>query len=132
LKIAEIIRDRNPLLIVPGPHSNSVAGVHCRLAGPRLCAEVSMPGLVARPDGSRELLAMRIGPCKSAEISAIAHSDARNEKAHRMRLGPRRLGERENRPATNGQYGSSGNQKHSFHFSIFLINQSGTQLTAKQ
>jgi hypothetical protein len=61
---------------------------------------------------------MRIGPRKSAEISTIAHADARNEKAHRMRLGAWRLGEREKRTSPGSDGRSSGKQKQSFHFSV--------------
>ena len=56
-----------------------------RLAGPGLCAQVGVPGAIARAGSVRELLAVRVGAGQPAEIAAVADEVAGHEKTHHRR-----------------------------------------------
>src|SRR6266850_8014430 len=82
VQVREILRDHLAFEVVPGTGADAVAGVHGRLAGPRLRAQVRMPGAIAGAYGSCECLAMCVSASQSAEIAAVADGFARHEKIH--------------------------------------------------
>ena len=85
VQVREILRDHLAFEVVPGTFADAVARVHCRLAGPRLRAQVSMPGAISGAYGSCECLAMCVSAGQSAEIAAVADGFARHEKIHHRR-----------------------------------------------
>ena len=93
VQVREILRDHFALEVVPGTFADAVARVHCRLPGPRLRAQVSVPGAISCAYGRCEHLAMCVSAGQSAEISAVADGFARHEKIHHRRrlLAPRIL-----------------------------------------
>ena len=90
MKLAQIRRDngvlRLPQLrerpVEPRPSADTVARVDGRLSWTSLGAEIGVPGVIARTDGRRKRLAVRVGARKSAKVSTFAETDARNEKGH--------------------------------------------------
>src|SRR6187401_3058180 len=58
MQVRKILRDHLALEVVPRACADAVAGVHGRRAGPRLRAQVSMPGAISGAGGSGECLAM--------------------------------------------------------------------------
>ena len=81
----QILRDHFAPEVVPGAFADAVARVHCRLAGPRLRAQIGVPGAITGAYGRCERLAMGIGAGQSAEIAAVADGHARHEKIHHRR-----------------------------------------------
>ena len=81
MKLAQIRRDngvlRLPQLrerpVEPRPGADTVTRVNGRLSGPRLGAEIGVPGVTARTDSRRKRLAVRVGARKSAKVSAFTH-----------------------------------------------------------
>src|SRR5258705_214924 len=87
VQLREILRDHLAFEVVPGTGADAVAGVHGRLAGPRLRAQVRMPSAISGADGSCQCLAMCVSAMQSAEIAAVAYLSPRPEKIHhRLRL----------------------------------------------
>jgi hypothetical protein len=72
VQVREILRDHFAFEVVPGTFADAVARVHCRLAGPRLRAQVSVPGAISSGYGRCERLAMCVSAGQSAEIAAVA------------------------------------------------------------
>jgi len=93
MQVREIRRDHFAFEVVPGTFADAVARVHCRLAGPRLRAQIGVPGAIPGACGRCQRLAMCIGAGQSAEIAAVADGFARHEKIHHRRrlLAPRIL-----------------------------------------
>src|SRR5580692_400414 len=58
VQVREIPRDHFAFEVVPGTFADAVTRVHCRLAGSRLCTQVSVPGAVTGAYGRCESLAM--------------------------------------------------------------------------
>src|ERR1700758_4147136 len=46
VQVREILRDHFALEVVPGTFADAVARVYCRLAGPRLSAQIGVPGAI--------------------------------------------------------------------------------------
>ena len=85
VQVRKILRDHLALEVVPRACADAVAGVRGRLAGPRLRAQVSMPGAISGAGGSGECLAMCVSAGQSAEIAAVANGFTRHEKTHHRR-----------------------------------------------
>src|SRR5207247_4199240 len=81
----QILSDHFGPEVGPGAFADAVARVHCRLAGPRLRAQIGVPGAITGAYDRCERLAMRIGAGQSAEIAAVADGHARHEKIHHRR-----------------------------------------------
>ena len=82
VQVREILRDHFAFEVVPRTFANAVARAHCRLAGPRLRAQVRVPGAISSGNGCCERLAMCVGAGQSAEIAAVADRLASHEKIH--------------------------------------------------
>ena len=93
VQVREILRDHFAFEVVPGTFADAVARVHCRLARPRLRAQVSVPGAISCAYGRCEHLAMCVSAGQSAQIAAVANGFTRHEKIHHRRrlLAPRIL-----------------------------------------
>src|SRR5215469_7288353 len=71
--------------VEPGPGADTVTRVDGGLSGTSLSAEISVPGVTARADSRRKLLAVRVGAGKSAKVSAFSETNAGDEKGHSSR-----------------------------------------------
>src|SRR5689334_18177943 len=95
VKLGEICRDNGILRraqlregpVEPGAGANTIARVDGGLSGTSLGTEIGVPGVTARADSRRKRLAVRVGPGKSAKVSAFAHADAGDEESHFGRTG---------------------------------------------
>jgi hypothetical protein len=85
MQVREILRDHLALEVIPRACADAVAGVHGRLAGSGLRAQVSMPGAISGAYGSGECLTMCVSAGQSAEIAAVANGFTRHEKTHHRR-----------------------------------------------
>jgi len=71
--------------VEPRTGADTVTRVHGRLSGTSLGAEIGVPGVTARADSRRKRLAVRVGACKAAKVSAFTETDAGDEKGHSSR-----------------------------------------------
>ena len=85
VEVRQILRDHFAIEVVPGTFADAVARVHCRLAGPRLRAQVSVPGAISSTCCRCERLAMCVSAGQSAEIAAVADGLAGHKEIHHRR-----------------------------------------------
>ena len=70
------------------PGADTVTRVHGGLSGTSLSAEIGVPSATTRADCRRQFLAMSVGTCEAAEVSAFPDAHAGDKKGHV--IGPNR------------------------------------------
>src|SRR5579863_2421667 len=105
MEVSKILSDQGASGVIPGPRTDAVAGIHRRLTGPRLRAEISVPRVIAGAGGHRELLAMSIGARQPSQITAVANWRAGDKECHGMLLRPLRRLLRQRKTATEPETG---------------------------
>src|SRR5688572_2538997 len=82
VEVRHALRDHDAVVVVPGARPDAVFRVDRGLAGGRLGAEVSAPGLSgdARRIGQR--LAMRVSAGETTELRSVTRSGRGDEEAH--------------------------------------------------
>jgi hypothetical protein len=110
VQMGQVVGHDGAVGIGPRPLADAVSCVYGGLVAGSLSAQVSSPGPVARADYAGQFLAMGIRAGKSAQVGALANTDAGYEETQR---GLRRLFSKGSGGAQNKQAGKKATFFHS-------------------
>ena len=82
VQIVDIFCNHDAFGVLPWAFADPITGINPRLAVGRAGAQVGAPGVVAGAGRLRQRLAMFISACQTAQVRALAGTDAGDEKRH--------------------------------------------------
>src|SRR5262249_28666228 len=84
MQVGDTLRHALSLGVVPGAITDTIAGIHRRLAIGCAGAEIGMPGSAACARGFSERLAVAVCPGQAAKIGAFTCARTGDEETHRL------------------------------------------------